>query len=850
LLPIIIITPVVAYQQAVTRPQIPPAPITPVTLAQVLEKSSWNAAERGPLIFLKEIRTSKPKTPLPQNPSLRNDAGAFDLRLVTVGTITTLAPATMRVPNPLPQPDGFTHISAENAFKALKASLSESQWRLLCSKNGLGLNDLSDRTQKALFRASLPYPFRVITRSDKSIVTQLSDQERDQVRLNIFLDASYYLQLPTNKQDENGKQQWSYPAMWREAWWNTTPLQVASTDRSATSLSWQNNPNFFFSTVPARLKTSQINFESPALQKNIPLDNIKTLGDLVARVATATGLDLRADIRLANSPLEIQQAQGDVVRAGDILKALAWCTTGAWRKVGSCFLLTDDIVGIGARNATIDEWIQAEQEAEKRFVPDITKRETQSFEPLSFYEGDVFALPEKTKKAFIDWKVIERKGAEFEFKDFEFNFTEISAAGQEKLREQASKPKSEYVIGGKLRLTNVLQYLYFQVPSYGVLPSTNSMMVGTLPQNASDVDPQVPPPKPSNTVPANTSLMVAPQTESEAKQLATMAYERGFSSLWIQGDKKILEAAQSEIKNFSKMQIVWQPDFFRAETKEQVDLTVHGEPQSQQLKRILPKYYPVLLGRGSDQLDIAQPDAQSILQKRLQDAGNIPHLSGLAIRLPLINRDNDLYSTLIKNSLSGYTEKNRLAYLRTVGIDPIDLDLINSPWRYDPNLFSGNREVANIRRESFDALLESIQNRKKIWYSQNNQNLTTFMSTLYPNIQKLSFPIWIEKVWFYNSWDEASNFAIRDKKPEESWEIYGKQESKRGFYRWQLGQEFLESDNSQFLETFQFYYKAGRDPNNTKETSGFDSFLMDMSLLPTEKCVTLLEKLEIQKPKQ
>jgi hypothetical protein len=81
---------------ALTPPQPPPF----ATLGDVLDKTPWNVAERGPLIFLKEIRTRKPKTLLTQNLSLRNDAGAFDLRLVNVGTITVLAPAMMRVPNP------------------------------------------------------------------------------------------------------------------------------------------------------------------------------------------------------------------------------------------------------------------------------------------------------------------------------------------------------------------------------------------------------------------------------------------------------------------------------------------------------------------------------------------------------------------------------------------------------------------------------------------------------------------------------------------------------------------------------------------------------------------------------
>ena len=95
------------------------------------------------------------------------------------------------------------------------------------------------------------------------------------------------------------------------------------------------------------------------LERGVSLEGAKSVDDLAARLARATGLELYADPRYGALPVLLV---GDIKKpqaAGDVMQALALCVCGAWRQVGSASVLTNDMQGLGTRRAALQESVQA-----------------------------------------------------------------------------------------------------------------------------------------------------------------------------------------------------------------------------------------------------------------------------------------------------------------------------------------------------------------------------------------------------------------------------------------------------------------------------------------------------------
>ena len=144
--------------------QTPPAPANmlqppaakPYTLADALSGSSPSpgvvlavgAAERR-----LPPDTTSPKT----GATLNQIAAAFGLIARRFGSVTALAPPTMTLINADPKnPDLFQDLDDGDKFKIFAASLTQTQWQALTSERGIGLSDLSDSRQRAMFSALFP----------------------------------------------------------------------------------------------------------------------------------------------------------------------------------------------------------------------------------------------------------------------------------------------------------------------------------------------------------------------------------------------------------------------------------------------------------------------------------------------------------------------------------------------------------------------------------------------------------------------------------------------------------------------------------------------------------------------
>jgi hypothetical protein len=89
----------------------------------------------------------------------------------------------------------------------------------------------------------------------------------------------------------------------------------------------------------------------------------------------------------------VRAADGQRARAGDVLQALCWSVTGAFRKIGaSTYLLSDDVQGIGTRWARLAEWAEAadlaRSNAMQELLDAVAKRDPLSH--LRFAPGDPY----------------------------------------------------------------------------------------------------------------------------------------------------------------------------------------------------------------------------------------------------------------------------------------------------------------------------------------------------------------------------------------------------------------------------------------------------------------------------
>lgn len=96
---------------------------------------------------------------------------------------------------------------------------------------------------------------------------------------------------------------------------------------------------------PNVLKPSQLDYERPELQKHADFPVRATLRDVVAVAAKESGLPFFVGPGSEKVALYVRAGTSSI---GQVLKAVSLATGGTWRKVGDLFVYTLDITGLGA----------------------------------------------------------------------------------------------------------------------------------------------------------------------------------------------------------------------------------------------------------------------------------------------------------------------------------------------------------------------------------------------------------------------------------------------------------------------------------------------------------------------
>jgi hypothetical protein len=284
---------------------------------------------------------------------------ADDYGMIThaFGGVTALAAPTMMMLNTNPTAlDPYAGMSAHDLFKLLLAGLTFSQWDALTSADGLRLADLSDPAEIAIAKDALFG--KLVSISGATLATAPNASGGAPLGAELLDQSTIRLYHATHL---------GVPIVNESAWQMLPePTSRGEPTLSIGSRSQPVGPDTEYSvdgvvvrySTPTVPKDSAIDYRAPAMRKMVVLDGVLTVDDLVARIGTALGDEIYADPRYGKKAVSVVGPSLAMAPAGDILAALAFSVRGTYRKVGDAYVLTNDLLGLGSRMATIMRFAQ------------------------------------------------------------------------------------------------------------------------------------------------------------------------------------------------------------------------------------------------------------------------------------------------------------------------------------------------------------------------------------------------------------------------------------------------------------------------------------------------------------
>lgn len=652
----------------------------------------------------------------PAGASLSDVTAAFGDIRIDFNDVAALAPASMVLLNPSPgPPDIASDMSASTALSLLAASLTDSQWAALTSEHGLGLSDLTGDTQRSLFHALFTGGHLYVGSEDPTLAdlppekrTDVRDDtdQIDTTRVRLTQTAHLYLHNTSGgtiyfsgsgRPDAASRLHTYRP--------KALPLSV----HHAVSLRAE---------VPNTLKSSDLDWDSKALEVSVPVAGLKTVGDLVTRIGQLSNLELYADPHYGAKILTVSGTM-TTAPAKDLLRAVCVCITGTFRKVGPAYILTDDVIGVGVRRKLLQDWESqanaAENELKHKATPTMLERHAADVRKLQAY-GDPLGLTPEEIAAIPTDPVFGNLPIAL---DADFPFTKMTVSQQEWMKQRAeayeekrqSNTLSDDIARGSPDFTHNVSLrmnirMQFVVPTESQAVDTNleSLQVSlfwpdwqTILEMAKGVDAdekakalaKLPPPPPLSPLlhaGQRRAVLAHPYSAAEVDALIIVMQKLSLNQLWLNvfsgganhiktsaayGTDILTEALNKTrgtgIQVYAHLNLLtWgaePPDGVR-------DLTIDGKDSRQEAiadneaspypnydddDNLIPFVAP------SVTVSPAAPAVGETLSGLMQDLAARPDLAGI------------VWEDAETNSNVGYTPLMRLAFLRAAHADPIDI---------------------------------------------------------------------------------------------------------------------------------------------------------------------------------
>ena len=647
--------------------------------------------------------------------NLSGIAAAFGDQTAAFGAVTAIAPQTMVLLNNQPDaPNIAADMNAMVALKMLSASLNDSQWQALTSQHGLGLTDLTDDTQRGLFHALFNHGHLWIASADPALQSVPEEQRTDvrdvtslidMTRVRLGQTAHIYLY------DKQGKTLYFSGE-------RPDAAQRLHTYRPKTPPLGAEHGVSLRAEVPNIAKPSDLDWDSHALQASMPTADLKTVGELITQVDKQTGLELYADPHYSSRTLTMRGAP-TATSIADLLQAVCLCVAGTFRKVGPAYVLTDDLIGVGVRRKHLEDWEDAarktnsalENQAGQTLLNNraSTSRKLPTFgDPLAITPEEMAALPDSPAMPGIPRE-----------RDNKFPVSKLSPAQQAWVRQTAadfneklhSSTLPSYLDGddlGEADLTHnvdlqVNLYMQLLVPSANMPVDTNldlpmwmlfypgyteQAAQGYAAAEAKALAKLPPPPTLSAALHLGRrrAVLAHPRTAADADALIAAMQKLGLNTLLldifsdgvnhiktsaVNGPDILTEALTrtrgTGIEVYADLSLLSWGD---APPESVQDLTIDGQTsreaavqahQDSEDENFSDDGKPIPFVAPGVRVSPSSPKVQATLTALVQDLAARPGLAGF------VWQDADTDYDL------GYTLDMRLAFLRAVHADPVDV---------------------------------------------------------------------------------------------------------------------------------------------------------------------------------
>ena len=696
-------------------------------------------------------------------------ADAYGQIVRDFGNVMAIAPPTMTVLTTKPgEPAAFEDMPRHEALKLLLGSLSAVQWQALTSATGLGASDLFEGSQTAYFALLFPtgnliaIPQFVPNGSAEMI--NLTGEDFRAVRLR--LGRQMQIDIPLENQ-KNNSQQFSAAQSLGKIRYSVQEAGSRPPQDTTYGVTLRQ-------TLPNYPKEADLDYHSAALDQTVSLAGVATVGDLIARIGQTVGLELYADRRLEKRTVTLLGPSTG--NAKDLLRALAFCVAGTYRRVGPAYVLTNDRRGLAARQQIIGRFLQKAEMARSAAVMDAGDRVIKA-------QG-VDTLPSLDGLGFSDAQLaLAQQQPGYQSSPMRISlslpFTQLTPAQQDFVIQQVQKRNQNAPASGRLTTngqlqlsdTPVLQLLSPLVPEPMSLDDPNASSVyqpsARLQQRqwkeaikATEEAAKKYPPPVSNQVilPSLISALVAyprrayiasPRTAAEVDAVIASMKAVGLNQLWLDvfsggkshldkpkdGTPDILTEALARTKgtNIAVLPTLELLEWGLDASPEARELNFLGET-SAQTQNWQQHFSDVNLGLSPK--EVAQetpfsdvwvsplvPVVQKTLTELVQRLAATPGVAVLVLRetlSPGYARWQFAGSSISEADL-GYTPEMRLAFLRHAHVDPID-------FRINPPLYGANVDLSLPEFPDADSISDVAADWGRFRVAANQEFLTHLLA--------------------------------------------------------------------------------------------------------------------------
>ena len=710
--------------------------------ASVLDGSTVLTVAPGGVNLLPAAGAGSTDSPVATPDSI---AAAYGRIAAWHGHVLALAPPTMTVLNTDPALADLplSELASQHPVPFLIGSLTEDQLRQMAA-GGLAFGDLTP-DQQGLLKDMLPHPFEIVPKAVQEEAVDMQSLQKQGMSMEAIIakikaaNSEYMAQTKTVPEDTLSSQirlhgflatDFSFDSPEGEGigagtsdngFQTTGAYRLARDGRSVMFAPGDNKVQSYLRSETANTpKEGDLEWNRRDLERVVSLQGVKTVDDLVTRLAQSTHLELYADAHYGPQPLLLVGDLKTRQPAGDVMQALGLCVCGAWRHVGPAYVLTDDVQGLGARQQFLREmvhtWSGRLTSASESVGAHL--RDADWMHTLRFADGDVGALSPGQLEAItrknqnygsLSWKDLPAPLRAALRGQLTRHFDEDTMASFERTGNavaRALKPASEVGVGLQLRLA-------VSLPGTGAMTLGDSYRV------------QMPREAPSGaagdtSAPANSivldkplrGVLCAPRSAEEARAVVARLPKMGLNALFLDvftGGRTyfpnavlppvpekagVLQAALDAAKPLHLPvyavldTLCWRkdgaaphPQLWPAGFAE--DLTVAGEAPDQAVQRQLDAHslrsdldreYVMADAGTKGWASPLDSKVRALLPALVGALAGVKGLAGLAFQDTATLGYRGLDFEYDDEGISlGYVLANRLSYLRTTHTDPIDL---------------------------------------------------------------------------------------------------------------------------------------------------------------------------------